>query len=163
MNVEMIKELIEAFNSAQLTHLSLKCDELELKLGKEIKIVQAKEDIKRTVMMNDEDVDHSVETMGNPYERDQQTAQSRTDNKEKNIGYKTIKAPIVGTFYRSASPESKPFVEVGSYVHKGDVVCVVEAMKLMNEVEAEEEGEVVEILVENEEMVEYNQPLIVIK
>ena len=78
-------------------------------------------------------------------------------------GLKTIKAPIVGTFYRAGSPSGKPFVEVGSFVHKGDVICVIEAMKLMNEVEAEEEGEVVEILVENEEMVEYNQPLIVLR
>lgn len=163
MNVEEIKELIEAFNSAQLTHLSLKCDELELELGKELKIVQAKEDILRTVMMKDEELSHSAKIMENAFERDQLAVSNRTDSQSKSMDYKTIKAPIVGTFYRSASPESKPFVEVGSYVHKGDVVCIVEAMKLMNEVEAEIEGEVVEILVENEEMVEYNQPLIVIK
>ena len=85
------------------------------------------------------------------------------ENTDSKATLKSIKSPIVGTFYRAKSPTATPFVEVGSYVHKGDVVCIVEAMKLMNEVEAEEEGEVIEILVGNEEMVEYNQPLILLK
>ena len=75
----------------------------------------------------------------------------------------SIKSPMVGVFYAAPSPDSEPFVTVGKKVNKGDVVCIVEAMKLMNEVEAEEEGEVIEILVGNEEMVEYNQPLILLK
>ncbi|MGC2235956.1 MAG: acetyl-CoA carboxylase biotin carboxyl carrier protein [Pyrinomonadaceae bacterium] len=71
----------------------------------------------------------------------------------------TITSPIVGTFYRSASPDKEPYVTEGSKVSKDTVVCIVEAMKLMNEIEAEVSGEVVEIYAENGQAVEYGQPL----
>jgi acetyl-CoA carboxylase biotin carboxyl carrier protein len=70
-----------------------------------------------------------------------------------------VTAPLVGTFYRSPSPESPPFVEVGAVVKKGQVLCIVEAMKLMNEIEAEVGGRVAEILVQNATPVEFGQPL----
>jgi acetyl-CoA carboxylase biotin carboxyl carrier protein len=70
-----------------------------------------------------------------------------------------IISPMVGTFYRSPSPDDSPFVEVGDRVRKGQTVCIIEAMKLMNELEAEVGGEIVEILVQNGEPVEYGQPL----
>jgi len=73
-----------------------------------------------------------------------------------------VKAPMVGTFYRSPSPDAKPFVEVGQAVKKGDTVCIIEAMKLMNEIETEVSGVVKAILVENGQPVEYGQPLFVI-
>jgi len=71
-----------------------------------------------------------------------------------------VTSPFVGTFYRSPSPDSSPFVEVGQAVKKGQVVCIVEAMKLMNEIEAEGEGKVAEVFVKNGEHVEYGQALI---
>lgn len=70
-----------------------------------------------------------------------------------------ITSPFVGTFYRASSPDAKPFVDVGQVVRKGQVVCIVEAMKLMNEIEAEADGKVAEILVRNQEHVEYGQAL----
>lgn len=70
-----------------------------------------------------------------------------------------IRSPMVGVFYAAASPDAKPFVEVGSRVKKGDVVCIVEAMKLMNEITAEFDGEVVDVCVHNGDVVEYGQPL----
>jgi acetyl-CoA carboxylase biotin carboxyl carrier protein len=73
-----------------------------------------------------------------------------------------LKAPMVGTFYRSASPESKAFVEVGQNVKAGETVCIIEAMKLMNEIEADATGVVKAILVENGQPVEYGQPLFII-
>jgi acetyl-CoA carboxylase biotin carboxyl carrier protein len=73
-----------------------------------------------------------------------------------------VKAPMVGTFYRSPSPDAKPFVEVGQTVKKGDTVCIIEAMKLMNEIETDVSGVVKAILVENGQPVEYGQPLFVI-
>jgi acetyl-CoA carboxylase biotin carboxyl carrier protein len=73
-----------------------------------------------------------------------------------------IKSPMVGTFYRTASPGAKPFVEVGQTVKAGETVCIIEAMKLLNEIEADRDGVVKEILVENGEPVEYGQPLIVL-
>jgi acetyl-CoA carboxylase biotin carboxyl carrier protein len=73
-----------------------------------------------------------------------------------------VKAPMVGTFYRSPSPDAKPFVEVGQTVKKGDTVCIIEAMKLMNEIETDVSGVVKAILVENGQPVEYGQPLFLI-
>jgi acetyl-CoA carboxylase biotin carboxyl carrier protein len=70
-----------------------------------------------------------------------------------------VTSPLVGTFYRSAGPDTAPFVEVGSSVRRGQTVCIVEAMKLMNEVEADAEGVIAEVLVENGTRVEYGQPL----
>jgi acetyl-CoA carboxylase biotin carboxyl carrier protein len=78
-------------------------------------------------------------------------------------GLHIIKSPIVGTFYRSASPKAEPFVKVGDVVREGQVLCIIEAMKLMNEIESEVEGKVARILVENGQPVEYGQPLFAIK
>jgi len=73
-----------------------------------------------------------------------------------------VKAPIVGTFYRAPSPDADPFVEVGDSVEEGDVLCIIEAMKLMNEIECETSGTVKEILVEDAEPVEFDQPLFIL-
>jgi acetyl-CoA carboxylase biotin carboxyl carrier protein len=73
-----------------------------------------------------------------------------------------VKAPMVGTFYRSASPDAKPFVEVGQAVKEGDTICIIEAMKLMNEIEADASGTIKAILVENGQPVEYGQPLFIL-
>lgn len=75
----------------------------------------------------------------------------------------TIKAPIVGTFYAAPSPDADPFVSVGERVNKGDVLCIIEAMKLMNEIECEVAGTIKEILIQNSEPVEYDQPLFIIE
>lgn len=74
-----------------------------------------------------------------------------------------VEAPMVGTFYRSSSPGAKPFVEVGQAVNKGDTLCIIEAMKMLNQIQAEQSGTVKAILVENEQPVEFGQPLIVIE
>jgi acetyl-CoA carboxylase biotin carboxyl carrier protein len=73
-----------------------------------------------------------------------------------------VKAPMVGTFYRSASPDAKPFIEVGQAVKEGDTICIIEAMKLMNEIEADAAGTVKAILVENGQPVEYGQALFIL-
>ncbi|MEP0987352.1 acetyl-CoA carboxylase biotin carboxyl carrier protein [Ekhidna sp.] len=73
-----------------------------------------------------------------------------------------IKSPMIGTFYRSANPESPAFVEVGSSVKQGDTVCIIEAMKLFNEIESEVSGKIVKVLVENAQPVEYDQPLFLV-
>ena len=73
-----------------------------------------------------------------------------------------VKAPMVGTFYRSPSPDAKPFIEVGQAVKEGDTICIIEAMKLMNEIEADAPGVVKAILVENGQPVEYGQPLFIL-
>jgi len=75
----------------------------------------------------------------------------------------SVKSPMVGTFYRSASPGAKPFVEVGSVVKEGDTICIIEAMKILNEIEADKSGTVTKILSENGQAVEYGQPLFIIE
>ena len=74
-----------------------------------------------------------------------------------------VKSPMVGTFYRSSSPGAKPFVEVGDTVKSGDTICIIEAMKLLNEIECDKDGIVKAILVENGQPVEYGEPLVVIE
>lgn len=78
-------------------------------------------------------------------------------------GLHRIVSPMVGTFYRAPSPDAPPFVNKGDKVHEKTVVCIVEAMKLMNEIEAEVKGEIVDVLVENGQLVEYGQPLFLVK
>lgn len=75
----------------------------------------------------------------------------------------TVKSPMVGTFYRASSPGAKPFVEVGDTIKEGETICIVEAMKILNEIEADKSGTVTQILVDNGQAVEYGQPLYVIE
>jgi acetyl-CoA carboxylase biotin carboxyl carrier protein len=75
----------------------------------------------------------------------------------------TVKSPMVGTFYRSASPGAKPFIEIGSQVKEGETICIIEAMKILNEIEADKGGTVVQILSQNGQAVEYGQALVVIE
>jgi acetyl-CoA carboxylase biotin carboxyl carrier protein len=89
------------------------------------------------------------------------SSSSSTDTSDGNVAYVT--SPFVGTFYRAPSPDMSPFVDVGTRIKKGQVICIVEAMKLMNEIESEIEGSIVQILVENGQAVEYGEPLFKIK
>lgn len=75
----------------------------------------------------------------------------------------TVKSPMVGTFYRASSPGAKPFVEIGDTIKEGETICIVEAMKILNEIEADKSGTVTQILVENGQAVEYGQPMYVIE
>lgn len=75
----------------------------------------------------------------------------------------TVKSPMVGTFYTKSSPEAKPFVEIGQIIKQGDTLCIVEAMKMFNQIESEQEGKIAACLVKNGQPVEYDQPLFIIK
>ena len=79
-----------------------------------------------------------------------------------NSNYITVKSPMIGTFYRSANPEADAFVKVGDEVKPGDVVCIIEAMKLFNEIESEVSGKIVKVLVDDQTPVEYDQPLFLV-
>ena len=90
-------------------------------------------------------------------------AAADADAPGEDIDLAVIKSPIVGTFYRSSEPGSKPFVDVGQRVKKGDVLCIIEAMKLMNEINAECDGEVIRVYVENGQAVQYGERLFAVK
>ncbi len=85
------------------------------------------------------------------------------DNTVEDQNHKKLVSPMVGTFYTQPSPDKPPFVKVGDKVKKGQTICIIEAMKLMNEIESEHDGEIVKILTNNEDMVEFGQPLFLIK
>lgn len=91
------------------------------------------------------------------------SAPAKAEAKEEKGNYEEVKSPMIGTFYRSASPEKPPFVGVGDEVKKGDVICIIEAMKLFNEIEAEVSGKIVKVLADDSTPVEYDQPLFLIE
>lgn len=149
MKIDLIKELIGEFKDSNLTRLKLNSEgfELELEREKEITFASAPMSVAPQVMTNMPAVTTEV-----------------TANTESNkVNGHIVVAPLVGTFYLSSAPGKEAFVKIGSKVKKGDVVCIIEAMKLMNEVEADTDGTIVEILAENETMVEFGQPLFVIQ
>ena len=92
-----------------------------------------------------------------------QKAEEKTNQNEEEISANIVKSPMVGTFYLKTSPDKEDFVKVGDKEKKGQVLCIIEAMKLMNEIESEYDGQIVEICTKNEEMVDYGKPLFKIK
>ena len=94
---------------------------------------------------------------------EKKSKKANVEEKIEDDSLKNIKSPMVGTFYRKPAPDKSPFVEVGQKISVGDTVCIVEAMKLMNEIESEAEGRLVKILVESGSTVEYGQPLFLIE
>lgn len=140
MKLEYIDELINKMEKASLTELSYKDGEVDIKL-------------KRDSMNGQQNTVAPVSAAP----QQPQPAQS-TEPAPQEEG-KVIKAPMVGTFYKASSPEAEAYVKVGDKVENSTVVCILEAMKLFNEIQAEISGEIVEILVEDGEMVEYDQPL----
>jgi acetyl-CoA carboxylase biotin carboxyl carrier protein len=92
----------------------------------------------------------------------QEAGAGNTASKEENSNYITIKSPIIGTFYRKPSPDKPVFIEVGDTISEGDVLCVIEAMKLFNEIESEVSGKIVKVLVDDSSPVEFDQPLFLV-
>lgn len=140
-NYNEIKKIIEDMSNSNL-------DSLEIEFPNGLRIKMDKKAENKTVPVVSNQVVNNI--------------QSENTSKEVE-DYKIIKSPMVGTFYTSSSPKAEPFVKVGDKVKKGQVVCIVEAMKLMNEIESEFDGEVVEICKNNEDMVEYGTTLFKIK
>ncbi len=144
MKIDDIRTLIGEFKDSDLTSLSIKKADFELKLERE------KEIFPQTQQMIIPALSHT------------QTLEQPLINATKITGEQIV-APMVGTFYQASSPESKPFVSVGDSVKKGQIVCIIEAMKFMNEVESDKNGVVKQILAENGQMVEFGEPLFVIE
>lgn len=149
MEYEKIKQLMEDMGNSKLSSIDIDFpDGTKISMKKEnkeiVKVIEAsKENVQKTETVNT--------TINNPEETN--------TIPEGNI----VKSPMVGTFYLKPSPTSEPYVSVGQKVSKGDVLCIVEAMKLMNEIESEFDGEIAEILVKDGEAVEYGKPLFRIK
>ena len=144
MEYEKIKQLMDDMGNSKLTSI-----DIEFPDG--IKIKMEKNNEKQVVVTN---IEEQITK-----EQNNNNAISKEENKEKIEEGNIVKSPMIGTFYMKPSPDSDPYVEIGSTVKKGTVLCIIEAMKLMNEIEAECDGEVVEIYVKDEELVDYGKPL----
>jgi len=152
MDLRKIKKLMELLEESGIAEIEVKEGEESIKLSRNI----------------GSPVAPVQQMMQQPMIPQQQPAQITSQVEDKsddsvNKNRNTVNSPMVGTFYASASPESKPFVTEGQSVKKGDTLCILEAMKMMNQVQAESDGKILEILVDNAEPVEFDQPLFVIE
>lgn len=141
LNFDEINKIIDKFNQSSVRELDINDGEFHLHLSKN---------------------ENSPETPVQPIQPVQSSEPAvKVENSSKNsaAGSNQIVAPMVGTVYLQPEPEAKPYVEPGKMVHAGDVVCVIEAMKMLTEVKSNVTGQVKNILVENEDLVEYDQPL----
>lgn len=148
LSLEEIKELLQAFSAANVDEFNMKDEAFELSMGKNkpsSSICQAPPQI---IISETDDA-----------ERISCKKESPVAKQEKGT---IVKSPIVGTFYEAPAPDKPPFVTVGSRVKKGDILFVIESMKLMNEIQSDLDGEVIEILVDNGQGVEYGQPILII-
>ncbi|MBD8047248.1 MAG: acetyl-CoA carboxylase biotin carboxyl carrier protein [Clostridium argentinense] len=161
MDFKSIEQLIKAVSDSNLTSFEVEQEGLKIKMKKETETVTVSEKNSPSVMY-ETSVDTQLST-----ENNNKTIEKTSERVEAeaycNEDLCTINSPIVGTFYSSPSPDSKTFVEVGSKVKKGDILCIIEAMKLMNEIESDVDGTITEVLAKNEDMVEYGQCLFKIK
>ena len=147
MNIKEIKEMIILMNENNLLELEVEKDGMRIRLKKESPNGQGESP---SGTISSPQISVTQEPVGS--QPPQQTSRSLE-----------IKAPMVGTFYRAPSPESASFIEVGQPVDVGQVICIIEAMKLMNEIKSEIKGKIVEALVENGHPIEFGQPLFLVE
>jgi acetyl-CoA carboxylase biotin carboxyl carrier protein len=151
MNLKEIKEMIKLMNDNELMEIEVEKEGLKVRLKKSAK----------------EQVERYMET--SPHRAAEHTTQPSREAGQKgaapggSAGRTEIKSPMVGTFYSAPAPDASPFVDIGAEVEPGQVVCIIEAMKLMNELKSEIKGKITDILVENGEPVEFGQPLFVVE
>ncbi len=147
MNLKEIKELINLMNENNLSELEIERE------GTRIKIRKSPSGQFEAI----------TEEPGSP--RVVQTIKDGSSKKEDSSKEKltSIKAPMVGTFYRAPSPDAKPYVEIGDVIEVGQTVCIIEAMKLMNEIKSEVKGKIAEVLIENTSPIEYGQALFIVE
>ena len=156
MDIRKVKKLIEMLEESQL-------NEIEIKEGEEsVKLVKA-----TTVPVREQIVTSNIAATASQPTAMNEVTSVESDTEEstepETISGKTIDSPMVGTFYAAPNPGAKDFVSVGDKISEGDVLCIIEAMKMMNEVKADSSGVIKQVLIENAEPVEFGQPLFVIE
>lgn len=172
MNFKEIKELLMLIDNTKLEYVKLNTSDIELEVSKKVvgnielgtkntSVVENKENnIEKVSATNNSTNENNIINTNDTLE-DELAKEDVVEFAGENL--KEVKAPLIGTFYESPDPDSPAFVSVGDHVEKGDTLCIVEAMKLMNEIKSEFTGKVVEIKATNESMVEYGQTLFVIE
>lgn len=149
MDIRKIKKLIELIEESDIAELEISEGEESIRLS-------------RYSSQPPVTVTNATALPISPYDTPTLDTAKATPAEEKLTGH-IVKSPMVGTFYRSASPGAKTFVDVGQSVKAGDTLCIIEAMKILNQIEADKSGTVTQILVDNAQPVEYDQPLFVIE
>lgn len=147
MDIQEILKIMDRMEDSKITHFSLEEKGVKLELKKETTKVAYEAPVKSEAIATQ------------PVKEVAAHREIMPSFVEEETGCAFVTSPIVGTFYTAASPATPAFVKVGDTVKKGQTLCIVEAMKLMNEIEAEQAGEILEVLVKNEEMVEFGQKL----
>ena len=155
MNVEEIKELMTLFNESNMTEFHLSNEEFEVQFSKREEYPQVVSNAVAPVANVASPVEAAPVSVSSSAET-QEAPQVATDAKY-------ITSPIVGVVYLQSSPDADPFVQVGKQITSNDTVCIVEAMKIMNEIKSDFNGEVVEVLVENGQMVDFGQKIFAIR
>ena len=153
MDLRKIKKLMELLEESGIAEIEVKEGEESIKLSRNTQAVQN--------IINPAETNQIITAADSV--RDTTLTDDKKDKSKELPDGDVITSPMVGTFYRAASPDSKPFVEKGQKVSKGDTLCILEAMKMMNQVNAETGGTIIDILVDDAEPVEFGQPLFVIK
>ena len=154
MEYEKIKQLIEDVGNSKLSEIEIDFpDGTKISMKKEEKVVVATPKI----------VEENKETVVQTVEKQEEKVINEAQENNNQAEGKIVTSPMVGTFYLKPSPTSEAYVEIGKTVKKGDTLCIIEAMKLMNEIESEFDGKIIEICVKDGEAVEYGKPLFVIE
>jgi len=167
MDINYLKDIFQIFDTSTATELEVEEEGIKIKISKSIRPNNESQSSQQ-IFIPMPSMSQPPQYMPNSLPQQPQTAPinpASTDSVEKveTNNFHEVKSPIVGTFYRSPSPESPAFVEIGTKVRAGDTLCIIEAMKLMNEIESDISGTIVKILIENSKPVEFNQPLFLIK
>ena len=172
MDFKEIQELIKLINKSNLTEFKMEKEDFKIsirtkKFGKMMSqpIIQAQPQmfpVQTTPIQQPVATPQGSSTANGPESAASDNHNNQESSSGENENYITVKSPIVGTFYRSSSPDKPPYIKVGDSIGVGDVVCIVEAMKLFNEIESEVSGKVVKVMIEDASPVEYDQVLYLI-
>jgi acetyl-CoA carboxylase biotin carboxyl carrier protein len=157
MKAKEIQELIDFISNTGLAEVKIETDEFKLSIKKHADVYTSKNETSLTAA-NPTTNQQSAHVHQVP-----PSIPAPNQVKEDNSKYLEIKSPMIGTFYRTPNPDSEPFINVGDVITAGQTVCVIEAMKLFNEIESEISGKVIKVLVDNSTPVEYDQPLFIIE
>lgn len=165
MNLNEIKKLIRIFEKSKIGELEIVEENHKIRISRNEQPIHNPSNINgggTTYILPSNAAAHGLNTVEHP------GVQSAVDSAkpaeaESTNNYYEVRAPMVGTFYRSPSPDAKPYVEVGDSIATGQPMCIIEAMKLMNEIQSDVEGKVVKVLSENAQPVEYNQVLFLVE
>jgi acetyl-CoA carboxylase biotin carboxyl carrier protein len=161
MDIRKIKKLIELLDESGVSEIEIHEGEESVRISRHMQLYQP-----APVTMASPLMPMSAMTpgpvSGAAADHSHAPVAAKTDDSAVVRGH-TLRSPMVGTFYLSASPGAKPFVEIGQHVNTGDTICIIEAMKMFNQIEADHSGVIVDILADNGQPVEYDQPLFVIE